>query len=72
MHDFKMISGLWWMILIGFGAYLAYVPFGAVLFERIMASSKAIGTAVFRHLPQRCHWIHRLSGYPALQGLGGG
>jgi hypothetical protein len=35
------------MILIGFGAYLAYVPFGAVLFERIMASTKAAGTAVF-------------------------
>jgi len=47
MYDLKMISGLWWMILIGFGAYLAYVPFGAVLFERIMASTKAAGTAVF-------------------------
>jgi len=35
------------MILNGFGAYLAYVPFGAVLFERIMASTKAAGTAVF-------------------------
>lgn len=47
LYDFGRISGLWWMILIGFGAYLAYVPFGAVLFERIMASTKAIGTAVF-------------------------
>ena len=47
MHDLQMISGLWWMILIGFGAYLAYVPFGAVLFERVMASTKATGTAVF-------------------------
>ena len=47
MHDLKMIDGLWWMILSGFGAYLAYVPFGAVLFERVMASTKAAGTAVF-------------------------
>ena len=47
VHDLQMISGLWWMILIGFGAYLAYVPFGAVLFERVMASTKAAGTAVF-------------------------
>jgi hypothetical protein len=47
MHDLKMIDDLWWMILIGFGAYLAYVPFGAVLFERTMASTKAVGTAVF-------------------------
>ena len=47
LKDMDKISGLWWMILIGFGAYLAYVPFGAVLFERIMASTKAAGTAVF-------------------------
>ena len=47
LYDLGQISGLWWMILIGFGAYLAYVPFGAVLFERIMASTKAIDTAVF-------------------------
>ena len=47
LKDFGLISGLWWMILIGFGAYLAYVPFGAVLFERIMASTRAAGTAVF-------------------------
>ena len=47
LHDIKVISGLWWMILIGCGAYLAYVPFGAVLFERIMASTRAAGTAVF-------------------------
>tara|TARA_B100000809_G_scaffold88028_1_gene86425 strand:- start:2991 stop:4307 length:1317 start_codon:yes stop_codon:yes gene_type:complete len=47
LMDLKVINGLWWMILVGFGAYLAYVPFGAVLFERIMASTKAAGTAVF-------------------------
>ena len=47
LKDMELISGMWWMILIGFGAYLAYVPFGAVLFERIMASTKAAGTAVF-------------------------
>ena len=47
LHDFEMITGLWWMILIGTGAYLAYVPYGAVLFERVMASTKVAGTAVF-------------------------
>jgi hypothetical protein len=47
LKDMDKISGMWWMILIRFGAYLAYVPFGAVLFERIMASTKAAGTAVF-------------------------
>ena len=47
LKDLGYINGIWWMILIGFGAYLAYVPFGAVLFERIIASTKAAGTAVF-------------------------
>jgi hypothetical protein len=47
LKDLDKISGLWWLILTGFGAYLAYVPFGAVLFERIMASTRAAGTAVF-------------------------
>jgi hypothetical protein len=47
LKDMDKISGMWWMILIGFGAYLAYVPFGAVLFERVMASTRAAGTAVF-------------------------
>jgi hypothetical protein len=44
LKDMRTIDGMWWMILIGFGAYLAYVPFGAVLFERVMASTKAAGT----------------------------
>ena len=47
LKDMGTINGMWWMILIGFGAYLAYVPFGAVLFERVMASTRAAGTAVF-------------------------
>ena len=47
LHDQGKITGLWWMILIGTGAYLAYVPYGAVLFERVMASTKVAGTAVF-------------------------
>lgn len=41
------VSGYWWMALVGLGMYLAYVPFGAVLFERMMAASRFRGTAVF-------------------------
>jgi hypothetical protein len=41
------IGGMGWMILIGFGSYLAYVPFGSVLFDRLMASTRVAGTAVF-------------------------
>lgn len=42
-----MISGFWWMTLTGLGSYLAYVPYGSVLFERLMASTRVMGTAVF-------------------------
>jgi len=45
--DAGHISGLWWMILVGLGTYLAYVPFGSVLFDRLMASTCSVGTAVF-------------------------
>ena len=45
--DAKVINGFWWMALAGLGSYLAYVPYGAVLFERLMASTRFTGTAVF-------------------------
>lgn len=43
----KMITGFWWMTLVGLGSYLCYVPYGSVLFDRMIASTKVIGTAVF-------------------------
>ena len=45
--DIGVIDGFWWMTLVGLGAYLAYVPFGSVLFDRLMASTRTTGTAVF-------------------------
>lgn len=41
-----MIPGITWMVLVGLGSYLAYVPFNAVLFERLVALRGA-GSAVF-------------------------
>ena len=41
------VNGFWWMTLIGLGSYLAYVPYGSVLFDRLMATTKVTGTAVF-------------------------
>lgn len=41
------ISGQSWMICLGLGAYLAYVPFSSFLFDRIMAATRFAGTAVF-------------------------
>ncbi|HIA65001.1 TPA: hypothetical protein EYN98_02825 [Candidatus Poribacteria bacterium] len=45
--DAKIIDGFWWMTLVGLGAYLTYVPYGSVLFDRLIAHTKYIGTAVF-------------------------
>jgi len=41
------IDGFAWMTLVGLGSYLAYVPYGSLLFERLMAHSGILGTAVF-------------------------
>ncbi len=45
--DARWISGLVWMSLVGLGSYLAYVPFGSMLFDRMIASTRVVGTAVF-------------------------
>lgn len=45
--DAGAISGFWWMTLIGLGSYLAYVPYGSLLFDRLLASTRVVGTAVF-------------------------
>ena len=47
MLDAGRIDGMTWMILTGLGSYLAYVPYGSVLFDRLSASTRATGTAVF-------------------------
>jgi hypothetical protein len=45
--DTGIISGFWWMMLVGLGSYLAYVPYGSVLFDRLIAATGLGGTAVF-------------------------
>ncbi len=47
LHYLGVISGFWWMALIGLGGYMAYVPYNSVLFDRLMASTHFVGTAVF-------------------------
>ena len=47
LHRAGQIDGFWWMTLVGTGAYLAYVPYGSVLFDRLIASTRVVGTAVF-------------------------
>ncbi len=47
LFDYGYVDGFTWMVLIGFGAYLAYVPFGSMLFDRIIASTRVVATSVF-------------------------
>ena len=42
-----VLSGYAWMSCLSVGIYLAYVPFGVGLFERLMAGSRLTGTSVF-------------------------
>jgi hypothetical protein len=45
--DLGLIGGTSWMIAIGVGLYLAYVPYGCVLFDRLIAALGVVATAVF-------------------------
>jgi hypothetical protein len=45
--DAGALSGMTWLTLAGLGAYLTYIPYNAVLFDRLWATTGAAGTAVF-------------------------
>ena len=45
--DAGLIGPVVWMIALGTGLYLGYVPYGCVLFDRLIAATGAVGTAVF-------------------------
>lgn len=47
LFDLGLLSAVVWMVLIGTGLYLAYVPYGCMLFDRLIAATGAAGTAVF-------------------------
>jgi hypothetical protein len=43
----QVISPTAWMILIGLGLYLGYVPFNSIFFDRLLAAFKYVGTVGF-------------------------
>ncbi len=47
LYQAGSLGGQTWMILSGLGAYLAYVPYGSVLFDRTIAYTHFAGPAVF-------------------------
>lgn len=47
LFDYNAISPFMWMVLMGAGLYMGYVPFNAILFERLLAAFKYVGTVSF-------------------------
>jgi hypothetical protein len=47
LFDRQIIEAPMWMILIGVGLYLGYVPFNSIFFDRLIAAFKYIGTVGF-------------------------
>ena len=46
LYQQRVIGPVMWLGAVGVGMYLAYVPFGSMLFERLMAHTRAAGTLV--------------------------
>ena len=46
-HHIGALNPAGWMILVGAGLYMAYTPFNAILFDRIIAATREVGTAGF-------------------------
>ena len=47
LFEMKMIGAPVWMILIGLGLYLGYVPFNSIFFDRLIAAFRYAGTVGF-------------------------
>lgn len=47
LFEIDVMRGDIWMILIGTGLYLAYVPFNAILFDRLIAAFRHVANAGF-------------------------
>jgi hypothetical protein len=47
MFQEKIIEAPLWMILIGVGLYLGYVPFNSIFFDRLIAAFRYVGTVGF-------------------------
>jgi len=47
LFELGMLPSVYWMILVGLGLYLGYVPFNSIFFERMLATFKYVGTVGF-------------------------
>lgn len=42
-----LVSDYWWILLTGFGAYVAYFPFNSILFDRFIAAFRQVSNVGF-------------------------
>ena len=47
LFDLGLLPPMPWMIAVGLGLYLGYIPYGCVLFDRTIAALQIVATAVF-------------------------
>jgi hypothetical protein len=47
MFESKAIGAPLWMVLIGTGLYMGYVPFNSIFFDRMIATFRYVGTVGF-------------------------
>jgi len=47
LFEQDLLNPTQWMILVGLGLYLAYVPFNSIFFERLIAAFEYVGTVGF-------------------------
>ncbi len=47
MMKLDLLGGYWWMVLAGLGAYLTYIAFHCIVFERLVAYTRAPGNASY-------------------------
>jgi len=47
MFEQQLIGATGWMILIGLGLYMGYVPFNSIFFDRLIAAFQYVGTVGF-------------------------
>ena len=57
-YQWNWLGSASWMILAGAGLYMAYTPFNAILFDRMIAATREIGTAGFMiYVADACGYV---------------
>ena len=47
LFDHRLIDAPLWMVLIGTGLYMGYIPFNSIFFDRLIATFQYVGTVGF-------------------------